>query len=159
MAEFAQSAASRAAIHDAARSFVSGRATISEQRQHILTAPVKTLAKQAGVSERQVYRWRSMLLEKGSQKRRVGKKSLEKLAKADPGKVRLNLDATLVIGGDPAYSRRRSGIVVDLSADEASELLGHALGDEEDQDEAWQDFFDDYVCPAGWVEQPRIRFQ
>ena len=38
-------------------------------------------------------------------------------------------------------------------------LLEHALSeDEEDQDDAWQDSFDQYVMPEGFVVQPEIRF-
>ena len=78
------------------------------------------------------------------------------LAQLFPHGVRMRLDATLVIGGNPKYSRRRRGIIVDFSADETADLLIEA---QEEPDEAWQTFFDVYLCPAGWVEQPVIQLQ
>ncbi len=70
--------------------------------------------------------------------------------------IQLHLDAIITVGGNPKYSRRRTGIIVDFNADESVSLLLHA---QEDPDEAWQDFFDMYVMPAGTVENPRLRLE
>lgn len=135
MADFNQSAASRQAIHDAARDFLDAR---------ILSGKSAERAKEFGVSQRTIERWRSSLEGKGSQKR----SPLHRLSTFGKQKIQMKLDATLVVGGNPKYARFRRGIVVHVDR----QLLNHALGDEESQDEAWQDFFDDYLMPEGEVE-------
>ena len=157
MAEFAQPPATREALHDAAQKLVADRAGLPALLQHIIGSSTAQIARQADVSQRTAQRWQSFLTGKGSQQRKPSTRSLQKLAQATPGPLRMRLDATLVIGGDPAYSRRRTGIIVDFSDEEAAEMVSEALADdEENKDDAWQTFFDVYACPAGWVEQPNI---
>ena len=147
MAEFPQSAASRAAMHDAAQSYLNSQ---------LLSGPAKAMAQQLGVSERQVYRYRSFITGKGSQARNP-RNALQKLAKqSKPLKVKMKAD--YAAGGDSGYLRDGkdmpaggSGVPVDGAA-----FLESALNN---PDEAYQQFFDEYVLPSGTVENVQISFQ
>ena len=144
MAQFEQSSATRQAMTEAAQSYLF---------QYIQDRPAKALAATIGVTPRTVQRWKAFLSGSSAQSRAP---NLAKVAAATTS-IEVRLDAVIAVGDDPKYRRRRTGIQVQFSADEASALLAHALSDDEDeQDEAWQDFFDAYVMPAGTVEQARI---
>jgi hypothetical protein len=110
---------------------------------------------------RNVERWTTAALEKRKPGKAAQAKMVEMLktdhqalAQQFPGGLELRLDAIITVGGDPKYSRRRTGIRVALDANEAANLLLHA---QEDADEAWQDFFDVYVMPAGTIDDARLR--
>ena len=143
MAEFAQSAASRAALHDAARQHLN---------QQILSSPAKALAAQIGVSERTVQRWKAFLTGSGSQARNPAK-SLPKVAKAAKP-VQVTLKADFDYGGDPAYHRDQKPMHTmgdGLGADFFAQALNNP-------DEAWEMFLDNYGV-VGTVENVRdIRF-
>ena len=174
MAEFDQPAATREAIAEHARDLLSQKITAdnaialavgmlsrSELARAIMAANPKPIKYSSAL--RRVERWFTGAAEtrkpsKASREQvaEILKENQRALAQLFPNGLRMRLNATLVIGGDPAYSRRRTGIIVDFTADETAELLLQA---QEDPDEAWQTFFDVYVCPAGWVEQPVIQLE
>ena len=139
MAEFDQSVATRQAIRDAANSYLLGQ----------LAGPVKQVAARLGVTERSVYRYRASAKGASSQRRTP---PVGKLASG----FKMKLDATIAVADDPEYARERTGIQVLFSPNQAATLLSNAL---HKPDEAWQNFFDVYVMPAGTVEDAKIRFQ
>lgn len=174
MAEFDQPAATREAITQHARDLLSQKITVdnaiplavgmfsrSELARAIMAANPKPIKYSSAL--RRVERWFTGAAETRKPSRasreqvaEILKENQRALAQLFPNGVRMRLNATLVIGGDPSYSRRRTGIIVDFNADETADLLVQA---QEDPDEAWQTFFDVYVCPAGWVEQPVIQLE
>lgn len=174
MAEFAQPPATREIIAEHARNLLDQQITTdngitlavgifsrSELARAIMAANPKPIKYSSAM--RRVERW----FTGAAEARKPSKASREQvaeilkgnqrvLAQLFPNGVRMRLDATLVIGGNPKYSRRRRGIIVDFSANEIADFLIEA---QEEPDEAWQTFFDVYLCPAGWVEQPVIQLQ
>ena len=174
MAEFAQPQVTREIMAEHARNLLDQQITTdnaitlavgifsrSELARAIMAANPKPIKYSSAM--RRVERWFTGAAEtrkpsKASREQvaEVLKGNQRALAQLFPQGVRMRLNATLVIGGDPSYSRRRTGIIVDFNAEETADLLVQA---QEDPDEAWQTFFDVYICPAGWVEQPVIQFQ
>ncbi len=143
MAEFEQSAETRAAIHDAARAFLRSPGVIARMAG---TSDKKSRAYKS--AQRRVQRWTARA---GQEQRRPSKMALAAL-----GGFQLHLEARIAVGGDSQYERLRQ-IDLSLEAAEAAALLSHAISEnEEDQDDAWQDFFDVYVMPSGTVEGPQI---
>ncbi len=174
MAEFAQPAVTRTAIEQQARELLEYQIAPAQaidlavrifSRGELARAIVAQNPKPIKYSSalRRVERW----FTRGAEARKPSRRSCEQvaallrgnreaLAQIFPQGLRLRLDAVLTIGGNPKYRRPRTGITVDFSADEAAALLLQA---QEDPDEAWQTFFDVYVCPAGLVEQPLLRVE
>lgn len=175
MAEFEQSAATRAEMTERATDLLDtaflpanalqqalGVWSKSQIAEHLSgTANRKDKAYKAAL--RNIERWTTA----GVEKRKPGKASLQKLAaalKTDrqaleqqfPAGLQLRLDGIIAVADDPKYSRRRTGILVNFSASQGADLLLHA---QEDPDEAWQDFFDVYVLPAGTIENARLRLE
>lgn len=141
MAEFPQSAASRAALQDAARDYLNHR---------IASGKASERAKEFGVTERTVNRWRASLAGKGSQKRNPLSKSS---TFSKWGKVTVKLTATYRPGDDDSYKRDNKPMTADVPAGFFSQALS-------DADEAWQTFLDANVYPLGTVENVQsIRFQ
>ncbi len=174
MAQFSQSAASRAAIQEAAQSYldqlinpgnVFSLATQTFSKSQIaerLSGTSDRKSKEYKAALRRVERW----VTSAKEQRKPRRSSLEQLASAlhkdpqaikaaAPGGLRMTLDASLTPGGDPKYQRMRRGIQVDFDADATAHLLVHA---QDDPDEAWQDFFDQYIFPYGLVDNPIIHF-
>ena len=141
MAEFPQSAASRAAMHDAAQSYLNHRIASGKASEH---------AKEFNVTTRTIERWRASLAGKGSQKRNPLSKSS---TFSKRGKVTVKLTATYRPGNDDSYKRDNKPMVADVPASFFSQALA-------DPDEAWQTFLDSNVYPLGTVENVRgISFQ
>ena len=141
MAEFEQSAASRAAMHDAAQSYLNHR---------ILSGKSSERAKEFNVTQKTIQRWRASLSGSGAQKRNP-------LSKASTfskrGKVTVKLTATYRAGGDDEYKRDNKPMWSEVSSGFFSQALA-------DPDEAYQQFFDGNVYPPGTVENVRgISFQ
>ena len=125
------------------------------------TADKKNKAYKAAL--RNIERWTTSAVEK----RKPGKASLQKLVAAlktdrqaltqqfSTG-LQLRLEGIIAVADDPKYSRRRTGIVVNFSSSQGADLLLHA---QDNPDEAWQDFFDVYVMPAGTIEDARLRLE
>lgn len=128
MAAFDQPAASRAALSEAARDyFLSGK---SADR-----------AKEFGVTQRTINRWRASLQGKDSQKRNP----LSKASKfSKKGKVTVTVKANYIVGGDPKYGRMR-----ELASVVSSDFFSQALAN---PDEAWQTFLDANVYPDGLID-------
>ncbi len=173
MAEFDQSQETRAEMDERVADLLGTRFLPASALQQALGVLSKgqIVERLAGTTDRKnktykaalrnVERWTTA----GVEKRKPGKAAQEKLvtmlqtdrqalARQFVGGIQLHLDAIIAVGGDPKYSRRRTGIVVDFNADESASLLLHA---QEDPDEAWQDFFDGYVMPAGTIENAKLR--
>ncbi|HLV98527.1 MAG TPA: hypothetical protein VKT82_07585 [Ktedonobacterales bacterium] len=173
MAEFEQSAATRAEMTERVRDLLDAHFLPTNALQQALGVFSKQQVAErlAGTTDRKskaykaarrnVERWTTT----GAEKRKPGKAAQAKLVdilKADrqalaqefPSGLRLRLDATIVVADDPEYSRDRTGIVVNFSPNQGVNLLLHA---QEDADEAWQDFFDVYVMPAGTIDDARLR--
>ena len=131
MAEFPQSAASRAALQDAAQDYLNHR---------IASGKASERAKEFGVTERTVNRWRASLSGKGSQKRNPLSKSS---TFSKRGKVTVTVKAQYTPGGDPDYGRMR-----ELTSDVPADFFSQALSD---PDEAWQTFLDANVYPEGII--------
>lgn len=175
MAEFEQSAATRAEMTERAMelleaSFLAANAlqqalgvwSKSQIAEHLAgTADRKNKTYKAAL--RNIERWTTA----GAERRKPGKASQQKLimllktdrqalAQQFSRGLQLRLDAIIAVADDPKYSRRRTGIVVNFTSSQSADLLLHA---QEDADEAWQDFFDVYVMPAGTIENPRLRLE
>lgn len=177
MAEFEQPQATRDALRDYARDYLAGQISPKnaiDLAKGALSRRELALAVQASSDKpikyksalRRVERWFTSASEqrkpsKASQKAvaealRANEKALQRVA-GEQGKFTMTLDATVSVGGDPSpsYTRRRTGITVAFSPEEAQDLLTKALTD---PDEAWQVWMDVYVLPGSVIEQPRIRF-
>lgn len=140
MAEFSQSAASRAAIHDAAQDYLN---------QRILSGKSSERAKEFNVTTRTIERWRASLAGKGSQKRNPLSKSS---TFSKRGKVTVKVKATYAVGGDAKYERLR-----ELESDVPASFFSQALAD---PDAAWETFLDANVYPGGTIDNVQsIRFQ
>ena len=149
MAEFPQPPASRAALHEAAVKYLRSSSVVS--------ALAGTSDKKSKAYRNAARRVQLLTAPEGRKQRR----------KATPGKLdgvgkpkTIHFAGHIVVGGDPKYGvfrEPRGGVA--LTDQEASRMLSHALGDEEDQDEAWQDFFDAYIMPAGFIENPIVSFK
>ncbi len=175
MAEFEQSAATRAEMTDRVQDLLDAAFLPANALQQALSVWSKSQIAEhlAGTTDRKskpykaalrnIERWTTNAVEK----RKPGKASLQKLAtalKSDrlaltqqfSAGLQLRLDAVIAVAADPKYSRRRTGIVVDFTPNQGADLLLHA---QDDPDEAWQDFFDVYVMPAGTIEDARLRLE
>lgn len=175
MAEFAQPTATREALAQQVADLLNQRITAA----HAFDLARQVLSKSeiavglAGTSDkkskaykaalRRVERWVTAAAEKRkpsktslAQMAAMLQKNRQALTSQFPRGVRMTLNATITVGGNPQYRRQRTGITVDFAAEEAAALLLHA---QEDPDEAWQDFFDAYVMPAGTVDNPQIRLE
>ena len=127
MAAFDQPAASRQAIQDAARDyFLSGK---SSER-----------AKEFGVTQRTVNRWRASLENKGSQKRNP----LSQASKFSKHKVTVKVKAHYSPGGDPSYGRMRT-----LESAVPASFFAQALSN---PDDAWQTFLEANNYPDGDID-------
>lgn len=147
MAAFDQSAASRSALSEAAAKHLRSSSVIS--------ALAGTSDKKSKAYRNAARRMQLLTAPEGRKQRR----------KATPGKLskvgkptQMHFAGHIIVGGDPEYDVKRDA-TISLTADEASRMLSHALGDEEDQDEAWQDFFDAYIMPEGFIENPQVSFK
>lgn len=132
MPEFPQSAASKAALHDAAQDYLN---------QRILSGKTSERAKEFNVTPRTIERWRASLQGKGSQKRNPLSKSS---TFSKRGKVTVKVKANYSPGGDPKYGRLRT-----LESEVPAEFFSQALNN---PDDAWQTFLDSNVYPDGLVD-------
>ena len=141
MAEFPQSAASRQAIHDAARDYLN---------QRILSGKSSERAKEFNVTPKTIQRWRASLTGSGKQARNPLSKSS---TFSKRGKTTIKLKADYAAGGDSGYLRKSKPMQAEVPAGFFSQALA-------DPDAAWQTFLDSNVYPPGTVENVRgIRFQ
>lgn len=132
MAEFPQSAASRAALHDAAQDYLN---------QRILSGKSSERAKEFNVTQRTIERWRSSLSGKGSQKRNPLHKGS---TFSKRGKTVVQIKAQYNVGGDPKYGRFRT-----LESAVPASFFSQAL---DDPDEAWQTFLEANNYPDGELD-------
>jgi hypothetical protein len=175
VAEFEQSAATRAEITERAMDLLNAAFLPANALQQALSVWSKSQIAEhlAGTADRKNKTYKAALrnIERwtttGVEKRKPGKASLQKLVSALKTDrqaltqqfatgLQLRLEGVIAVADDPKYSRRRTGIVVNFSPSQGVDLLLHA---QDDPDEAWQDFFDVYVMPAGTVENARLRLE
>jgi hypothetical protein len=173
VAEFEQSVATRAEMTERATELLDASLLPANALQQALGVRSKSQIAEhlAGTTDRKSKAYKAALrnIERwttaGVEKRKPGKASQQKLVallKTDHQALeqqfsrglQLRLDGIIAVADDPKYSRRRTGIVVNFSSSQGADLLLHA---QDDPDEAWQDFFDVYVMPAGTIENARLR--
>lgn len=143
MAEFPQSAASRAALQDAARDYLN---------QRILSGKSSERAKEFHVTQKTIQRWRASLSGSSAQKRNP----LAKGSSFGKGKVHVKLVADFDYGDDPEYHRDKKPMHTMLDGLPRTAFFHAALND---PDEAWEMFLNNYGV-IGTVENVQsIRFQ
>lgn len=157
MAEFAQSKAARAAIKEATREHLQQRiaSTSSGELARELAGTSDRKSKAYLSAQRNVNRWKAAIAGSASERRKPKDASLKKMAQHVPG-FKLSIKADFAVGDDPKYLRKGKDMAgVRFNDEAAQDFLEHAL---DDPDEAYQDFFDQYVIPSGTIENPRFSF-
>ena len=129
MAEFPQSAASRAALHEAAVKHLRSSSVVS--------ALAGTSDKKSKAYRNAARRVQLLTAPEGRKQRR--KATPGKLAGV--GKVTVKIKANYAVGGDPKYARLRT-----LESDVPADFFSQALAD---PDQAWQTFLEGNNYPDG----------
>lgn len=144
MAEFEQSDDANDDLQEAARAYL--------RQGFIIAALAGTSDKKSTAyksARRNVERWTTTT---ASQRRKPSPASLQKVSTSKG--LNIVVVADFSVGDDPAYLRKNKTMQPStLGQQEAAEFLAHALAD---PNEAWQDFFEAYVIPAGTVENAQI---